>query len=93
MKVLKKILIAIVVIVVLIVVVGFILPKTRHVERSIVIDAPPCVVFAKVNGFRSFNDWSPFVAVMPDAEYEFTGPDFGVGAKIAWTVTEPKPEV
>ena len=93
MKVLKKILIALMIIVVLIVVVGFMLPKTRHVERSVVIDAPPCVVFAKVSGFRSFNDWSPFVAVMPDAEYEFAGPDFGVGAKIAWTVAEPKPEV
>jgi len=93
MKVLRKILIAVMVVVVLIVVIGFMLPKTRHVERSVVIDAPPCVVFAKVNGLRSFNDWSPFVAVVPDAEYEFAGPDFGVGAKITWTVTEPKPEV
>ena len=93
MKVLKKILIAIAVIVVLIVVIGFMLPKTRHVERFVVIDAPPCVVFAKVNGFQSFNDWSPFVAVVPDAEYEFTGPDFGVGAKISWAATKPKPEV
>ncbi len=93
MKVLKKILIAIMIIIVLIVVIGFILPKARHVERSVVIDAPPCVVFAKVNGFQSFNDWSPFVAVVPEAEYEFTGPDFGIGAKIAWTATEPKPEM
>jgi len=31
--------------------------------------------------------------VVPDAEYELTGPDFGVGAKITWTVSEPKPEV
>jgi effector-binding domain-containing protein len=92
MKLVKKFLIAVMAIVVLIVVIGFVLPKTRHVERSVVIDAPPCVVFAKVNGFRSFNDWSPFVAVMPDAEYEISGPDFGVGAKIAWTVKGPKPE-
>jgi len=93
MKVLKRILIAVLIIIVLIVVIGFMLPKTRHVERSVVIDAPPCVVFARVNGLRSFNDWSPFVAVLPDAEYELSGPDFGVGAKISWTVTEPKPEV
>ena len=93
MKVLKKILIAIIIIVALVIVIGFVLPKTRHVERSVVIEAPPCVVFAKVNGFQSFNDWSPFVAVLPDAAYELTGPDFGIGAKIAWTVTEPKPEV
>ena len=93
MKMLKKLLIAITIIIVLIVVIGFMLPKTRHIERSVVIDAPPCVVFAKVNGFRSFNDWSPFVAVVPDAKYEFSGPDFGIGAKITWTATEPSPEV
>jgi effector-binding domain-containing protein len=92
MKLLKRILIAILAIVVLIVVIGFMLPKTRHLERSVVIDAPPCVVFAKVVGFRSFNDWSPFVAVMPEAEYEFSGPDFGIGATMTWTVAEPKPE-
>jgi len=92
MKVLKRILIALVVIVVILVVIGFLLPKTRHVERSVVIDAPPCVVFAQVNGFRDFNDWSPFMAVVPDAEYSFEGPDFGVGSKISWRVTDPKPE-
>jgi effector-binding domain-containing protein len=92
MKVLKKILITLVAIVVILVVIGFVLPKTRHVERSVVIDAPPCVVFAQVNGFRHFNDWSPFVAVNPDAKYDFDGPDFGIGSKMTWTVTDPKPE-
>lgn len=92
MKVLKKILITLVAIVVILVVIGFLLPKTRHVERSVVIDAPPCVVFAQVNGFRHFNDWSPFVAVNPDAKYDFDGPDFGIGSKMTWTVTDPKPE-
>jgi effector-binding domain-containing protein/carbon monoxide dehydrogenase subunit G len=92
MKVLKRILIALVAIVVILVVIGFLLPRTRHVERSVVIDAPPCAVFAQVNGFRHFNDWSPFVAVLPGAEYDFEGPDFGVGSKITWNISEPEPE-
>jgi effector-binding domain-containing protein len=92
MKVLKRILIAIVAIVLILVVIGFLLPRTRHVERSVVIDAPPCAVFAQVNGFRHFNDWSPFVAVNPDAEYDFEGPDFGVGSKMTWTATDPSAE-
>jgi len=92
MKVLKRILIAIVAIVLILVVIGFLLPKTRHVERSVVIDAPPCAVFAQVNGFRHFNDWSPFVAVNPDAEYDFEGPDFGVGSKMTWTAADPSAE-
>jgi effector-binding domain-containing protein len=92
MKVLKRILIALVAIVVILVVIGFLLPKTRHVERSVVIDATPCAVFAQVNGLRNFNDWSPFVAVSPDAEYGYEGPDFGVGSKITWNIAGPEPE-
>jgi effector-binding domain-containing protein len=93
MKILKKLFLAVVVLVLVVVVVGFVLPRERHVERSILIDAPACVVFSQVNGFGNFNDWSPFVAVAPGAEYSYEGPDFGVGAKMTWTVTEPKPEV
>ena len=29
---------------------------------------------------------------MPDAEYAYEGPDFGVGSKMSWSVTEPRPE-
>jgi len=92
MKVLKRLVFGVVAIVVIILVVGLLLPRTRHVERSIVIDAPPCVVFAQVNGFKNFTDWSPFVAVMPDATYAFEGPDFGVGATITWESPGPDAE-
>jgi len=92
MKVLKKILIAFLVIVALVVAIGLFLPSTQHVERSVTIDAPPCVVFAKVNGFQSFNDWSPFVALTPEATYSYEGPNFGVGAKIFWAVAGPDAE-
>ncbi len=93
MTVLKKIFFGFVALIVIAVVVGFLLPKTRHVERSIVIDAPASVVFAKVNGFRHFNDWSPFLAALPDADYSYDGPDFGVGSGISWVGNDPKEEV
>jgi len=92
MNVLKKIFFVLVALVVIFVVIGFLLPRQRHVERSIIVDTPPSVVFSQVNGFRDFNDWSPWVAVMPDAQYAFEGPDFGVGSKMSWTATEPRPE-
>lgn len=92
MKVIKRLLFGVIAILVIVLVIGFLLPRTRHVERSVVIDAPPCVVFAQVNGFTNFDDWSPFVAVMPDATYSFDGPDFGVGAKISWEAAEPNAE-
>jgi len=93
MKMLKRLLIAVGAILVIAVVIGLLLPRTRHVERSVEIDAPACVVFAQLNGFRTFNDWSPFMAVMPDASYGFEGPDYGVGSKITWEVPGPKPEL
>ena len=92
MKLLKRILIALVVIAAALVVIGFLLPKIRHVERSVMIEAPPCVVFALVNGFGRSNDWSPFVAVIPDATYDFSGPEFGTGATMSWTVPGPDGE-
>ena len=92
MKLIKRVLIALVVIAIALVIGGFLLPSARHVERSITIDAPPCVVFARVNGFKHFNDWSPFVAVMPDATYTFEGPDFGVGSSMKWAMAGPEAE-
>jgi effector-binding domain-containing protein len=92
MKVLKRIFFGILTLVLIFVIVGFILPRERHVERSIFIDAPPTVVFSQVNGFRNLNSWSPFLAVMPGAEYTYRGPDFGVGATISWSVSGPHPE-
>lgn len=92
MTVLKKIFFAMVAIVLILVVIGFVLPRNRHIERSVVVEAPASVVFAKVNGFKYFNDWSPFLAELPNAEYNFEGPDFGIGSKISWTMTEPKAE-
>ena len=92
MKTLKKLFLIVLAVFLILVVIGFLVPKTRQVERSILIDAPPSAVFAKVNGFRYFNDWSPFVATMPDAEYSYVGPDFGIGSKMSWSTPEPKSE-
>ncbi|GAA4362737.1 SRPBCC family protein [Kangiella marina] len=84
MKFLKNLFIVIVVLAVVLVVVGFFLPKTSHVERSIVIEASQDTVFQEVNSFENYNNWSPWFKLDPDAEYTFSGPDSGVGATMAW---------
>jgi effector-binding domain-containing protein len=60
------------------------LPRSVHVERATSIGAPPATEFALVNGYRLFNKWSPWFALDPEARYTYEGPDFGVGAKMAW---------
>lgn len=89
MKVLKRILLGLVVVLVLLVVVGFLLPSAAHVERSTVIAAPAAVIFPLLDNPRELNRWSPWVERFPDVEYTYTGPEAGVGARMAWASSEP----
>lgn len=85
MKLLKFLFWLAVVLLLLVFGIGFLLPRQVHVERSIAIDAPPANVFALVDGFRRFNEWSPWAARDPNAVYTFDGPVSGIGARMAWT--------
>lgn len=90
MKFLKWLLIIIAVLAVVLVVVGFLLPQTRHVERSITVNATKDTVFNQVNNLQNFNNWSPWAAIDPNASYTFTGPNSGVGATMAWDSQMPE---
>lgn len=90
MKVLAFLFKVVVVLVAIAVVVGLLLPSSSHVERSTTISAPQATVFALVNGFASFNQWSPWYERDPDATYTYQGPDFGVGAKLTWASDNPE---
>lgn len=80
----KKLFGGLIAVILFILVVGLLLPSKVHVERSIVINAPPSTVFALINDFRKFNLWSPWAKLDPNTQYTFSGPDSGVGAKMAW---------
>ncbi len=85
MKFLKKLLIALIVLVVIIVGVGFVLPSEQHVERSTIIDASPSEIYQYLVDFRRFNEWSPWAELDPEGtQYEFSGPNSGVGATMSW---------
>ena len=84
MNVLKKIVFTTLTACVVFGVVGLFLPRTAHVERSIVIDAPQAMVFTVLNGFRQFNRWSPWADIDPGATTTVEGPEAGVGAKLSW---------
>lgn len=63
---------------------GLLLPATSHLERSITIERPPGQVFATLNSFSRFNDWSPWFEIDPAAKYAYSGPASGVGARMTW---------
>lgn len=71
-------------------IVGLMLPDQAHVERSIEINTTPEKVFLLLNGFRDFNQWSPWYELDPDAEYTYEGPQSGVGARISWQSDSPE---
>ena len=81
---LKKILLAL-----LVVLGGFLLlvvsrPDTFHIERSATLTAPPAVVFARLNDFHAWADWSPWEKLDPAMKKTFAGPESGPGATYSW---------
>jgi effector-binding domain-containing protein len=82
---LKKILIGLVAILVLGAVVGLLLPRHVIVERSVVIDRPPSLIFATLNSFQLFPRWSPWQELDPTMHQSTQGPRDGVGAKLVWS--------
>ena len=64
---------------------GFFLPRFVHVERSLEIERSSPPVFALLNSYKTFASWSPWAERDPDANYEFSGPESGVGARMSWS--------
>ena len=85
MRFLKWLLVVAVALVAIIVGGGFLLPANVHVERSAVVQADAGKIFPYVNSLRRFHEWSPWAERDPNMKLEFSGPEEGVGAKMAWS--------
>ncbi|GLK92083.1 SRPBCC family protein [Pseudomonas turukhanskensis] len=59
-------------------------PDTFHVERSRSIAAPRDKVFAHINDFHLWQQWSPWARLDPAMQVSYSGPDTGVGATQSW---------
>ena len=77
-------------------------PDHFSITRSTTIQAPPATVFALVNDFHKWEDWSPWAKLDPNSKVSFDGPAEGVGAGFGWSgnndvgeghmkITESKP--
>src|SRR6185369_11493360 len=60
-------------------------PDDFRVERSIVISAPPAVIFAQVNAQKNWVNWSPWEKMDPDMKKSLEGPEEGVGSVAKWS--------
>jgi uncharacterized protein YndB with AHSA1/START domain len=77
-------------------------PNTFRVERAATIKAPPAKVFALIDDFHQWSQWSPWEKLDPELKRTFSGPNSGKGAVYEWTgnskvgagrmeITEPTP--
>lgn len=89
MKLLKGLFIAAVVIIAAFLLVGLFLPKIVTVERTTTIAAAPEAIYGLTDGFRRFNEWSPWAGLDPATQYTYSGPERGVGARMEWSSENP----
>lgn len=85
MKILKRIGIFLLALIVILVVISFFLPAKVHVDRTVVINAQPSVVFMQVNNLHNWNNWMPWNKLDPNMKIEYHGPEEGTGAGYSWT--------
>lgn len=84
MKLIKIFILAFMALIIVLGVVGIFLPDTQRVERQITISTSAADVFPYINDLHKFNEWSPWAELDPKAQYTFSGPQSGVGAKMEW---------
>lgn len=59
-------------------------PDAFEIRREAVIAAPPERIFAVINDFRQWPNWSPWQDLDPNMRQTLSGPPSGVGAVSSW---------
>jgi uncharacterized protein YndB with AHSA1/START domain len=81
---LKKIVVTIVVLVALLLAYAATRPDTFAVQRSATIKAPPEKIYALINDFHRWGEWSPWEKLDPLMKRTFSGTPAGVGTVYEW---------
>lgn len=84
MAALKKLILGFVILVVTLSAIGLILPKHYNVERSIVINAGPDVVYPEVVNLKAWPTWGVWFKRDPAMELIYSGPDRAIGMRSEW---------
>jgi effector-binding domain-containing protein len=83
----KKILIAIGLLVVVVLLIGFVMPGTTLVTKSITIDAPVNYVFEEVDDLKKWTSWSWWQRNDSTMKIEYGEPTAGHNGNYSWTST------
>lgn len=81
----KKIIVTLVVLVAALLLFATTKPDTFMVQRSLTMKAPPERIFALINDFNNWGQWSPWEKLDTAMTRTYSGPASGVGAGYAWS--------
>ncbi len=82
----KKFALGLLVFVGALVLIGFLLPSTYAVERSVTIKAQPQAIHAYVGDLRKWPDWTAWnLTKFPDMKYSYEGDPTAVGGAQVWS--------
>ncbi len=70
---------------ILVIVIGFFLPRTFSVERSIVIDAAPAHIHGWLDDLHRWSEWTPWLKEDPSLVVTVGEVSAGAGASQTWT--------
>ena len=80
-----EILISLAIVAALMLIVGLVLPSSRHLSESVETNRKMTIVFDTLNSLRRFTDWNAVALRDPQADFQLSGPESGVGAKLTWS--------
>ena len=89
MRFVKRVVTVVFLFAVLLAAAAYLLPREVQVSRTTTIDAPPDTVFPLVNSLQEAATWSPWLELDPSVRLAYTGPDSGVGNRMAWRSMHP----
>ena len=68
----------------LVLIYGWLQPASFAVSREADYNTTPAKVFAQINDFKNWAQWSPWEKMDPTMQRSYTGAAKGVGSKYAW---------
>ena len=85
-----EIIVALIMVAILYLVVGVVMPDHGSTSRSVEVSHDFRQVYDILSNFRRFPDYGVLRAYDPNTRFTFSGPAYGVGAKVSWTSKNPK---
>jgi len=84
MKIVKRILLVLLVLVLAAVVIGFLMPGSRKIERSVAMGVPATAIYGQINELKNWPNWSPWYKLDPNAKIVYSEPSSGLNAWYTW---------